>query len=179
MRRAVKLLLAWFAVFGLVLGLWQSVFPASFYADFPGWGHHWVSPDGPYNEHLMRDVGLGSLALATVASVALISGGAWLTRAVGLAEVVVNLPHQLYHQVHVSVLPTTADQGLQSATLTAVSLAAIALAVLAFRLPAADGSPARRTPSSASASVHRPGANSRETVASGSPAEGSDDEADA
>jgi hypothetical protein len=143
MRLAVTLLLAWFAFFGLALGLWQAVFPASFYADFPGPGHHWVSPDGPYNEHLMRDVGQGSLAIGTVALVALSTGVVWVARAVALAAVVVNLPHQLYHQAHVSLLPTAADQILQSVSLAAVSLTAIALVVLTFRLPAA---PAAATP---------------------------------
>ena len=135
MRLAVKLLLGWFVVFGLGIGLWQAVLPASFYADFPGMGHHWVSPDGPYNEHLLRDVGLGNLAVGTVALVALLTGGVWLARAVGLAVVVTNLPHQLYHQVHVSVLPTVTDQVLQSISLAAVSLTAVALLVLTSRLP--------------------------------------------
>ncbi len=135
MRLAVKLLLGWFALFGLGIGLWQAVLPASFYADFPGMGHHWVSPDGPYNEHLLRDVGLGNLAVGTVALVALLTEGVWLARAVGLAVVVTNLPHQLYHQAHVSVLPTVTDQVLQSISLAAVSLTAVALLVLTSRLP--------------------------------------------
>jgi hypothetical protein len=145
MRLAVTLLLGWFALFGLVIGLWQAVFPASFYADFPGMGHHWVSPDGPYNEHLLRDVGLGNLAVGTVALVALLTGVVWVARAVGLAVVVMNLPHQLYHQAHVSVLPSTTDQVLQSTSLAAVSLAAVALLVLTFRLPAVSASAAART----------------------------------
>ena len=74
MRLAVKLLLAWFALFGLTLGSWQAFSPASFYADFPGLGHRWVSPDGPYNEHLLRDVGQGNLAIGAVALVALCTG---------------------------------------------------------------------------------------------------------
>jgi hypothetical protein len=145
MRLAVTLLLGWFALFGLVIGLWQAVFPASFYADFPGMGHHWVSPDGPYNEHLLRDVGLGNLAVGTVALVALLTGVVWVARAVGLAVVVMNLPHQLYHQAHVSVLPSTTDQVLQSTSLAAVSLAAVALLVLTLRLPAVSASAAART----------------------------------
>ena len=135
MRFVLKLLLAWFALFGLTLGVWQALFPASFYADFPGLGHHWVSPDGPYNEHLMRDVGFGNLAVGTVALVALSTGVVWVIRAAGMAVLGISLPHQIYHQAHVSVLPTTPDQVLQSLTLTAVSVAAVALAVLAFRLP--------------------------------------------
>ncbi len=154
MRLAVKLLLGWFILFGLAVGLWQAAFPASFYADFPGMGHHWVSPDGPYNEHLLRDVGLGNLAIGAVAIVALRTGVVGVARAVGLAVVVVNLPHQLYHQVHVSVLPTLTDQVLQSVSLAAVSLAAIALAVLSFRLPAAPVSTAPSTTDGAPAPTH-------------------------
>ncbi len=144
MRLAVKVLLGWFALFGLGTGLWQAAFPAAFHADFPGWGHSWVSPDGPYNEHLLRDVGLGNLAVGTVALVALSTGVVWVARAVGLAVVVQDLPHQLYHQVHVSVLPTTTDQVLQSVSLAATSLAAVALLVLTLRLPAAVAPTARR-----------------------------------
>ena len=135
MRRAVSGLLGWFAVLGLGVGGWQALAPASFYEDFPGLGRHWVSVDGPYNEHLLRDVGLGNLAVGTVALVALLTGGVWLARAVGLAVVVTNLPHQLYHQAHVSVLPTVTDQVLQSISLAAVSLTAVALLVLTSRLP--------------------------------------------
>jgi hypothetical protein len=154
MRLVVRLLLAWFAFFGLTLGLWQWLFPASFYADFPGLGHHWVSPDGPYNEHLLRDVGQGNLAIGTVALVALLTGVVWLARAVGLAAVAANVPHHLYHQANVSILPGTADQVMQSLTLAVVTLAAIALAVLAFRLPAEAAATATRTVPASSAPTH-------------------------
>ena len=135
MRLAVKLLLAWFALFGMTIGGWQHFAPRSFFFDFPGFGRQWVSADGPYNEHLLRDVGQGNLAVGTVAFVALLTGGVWLARATGLAAVVANAPHQFYHQTHLHVLPTASDQVLQTVTLTAVTAAAIALTVLAFRLP--------------------------------------------
>ena len=154
MRLAVKLLLAWFALFGLAVGSWQAFSPASFYADFPGLGHRWVSPDGPYNEHLLRDVGQGNLAIGAVALVALLTGVVWVARAAGLAAVVANVPHQVYHQAHVTVLPEPTDQVLQSGTLAAVSLAAVALMVLAFRLPAAPTSTAPVSDRHAPASHH-------------------------
>ncbi len=75
MRGAVRGLLAWFTVFRLAVGGWQLMAPASFYNDFPGLGRHWVDVDGPYNQHLLRDVGQGNLAIAVVALVALVSGG--------------------------------------------------------------------------------------------------------
>lgn len=144
MRLAVKMLLAWFAFFGLAAGGWQQFAPRSFYDDFPGWGRHWVSPDGPYNEHLLRDVGQGNLAFGIVALVALLSGSVWLARATGLAAVFANVPHQIYHQRHLEVLHTTSDQMLQTATLSAVTVAAIALALLAFALQPETVAPARQ-----------------------------------
>ncbi len=146
MRRTVNALLIWFTFFGLSAGMWQMFWPESFFRDFPGWGRHWVSVDGPYNEHLVRDVGQGNLAFGVVALVALLTGSVWLARATGLAAVVANLPHQLYHQEHLHVLETTSDEVLQTVTLTLVSLAAVLLAALAFRLPAGP-SPAASTPS--------------------------------
>ena len=44
--------------------------PQSFYDDFPGLGRAWVSVDGPYNEHLVRDVGALNLALLVLFVVA-------------------------------------------------------------------------------------------------------------
>ena len=140
MRRTTAALLVWFAAFGVGAGSWQLIATRSFYEDFPGFGRHWVSVDGPYNEHLLRDVGQGNLALGVVALVALGSGSVWAARATGLAALVANLPHQLYHQEHLHVLETTGDQVLQTVTLTLVSITAVALTVLAFRLPA-DGGP--------------------------------------
>ncbi len=141
MRRTVNGLLAWFAVFGLGVGGWQVLAPGSFYEDFPGFGRHWVSVDGPYNEHLLRDVGQGNVALGVVALVALSTGGVWLARATGLAAVVAYLPHQLYHQLTLHLLETTSDEVLQTTTLSLVSIAAVLLTVLAFRLPAGERPP--------------------------------------
>src|SRR3712207_3319367 len=143
MRLAVKLLLAWFAFFGLAAGAWQQFAPRSFYDDFPGWGRHWVSPVGPYNEHLLRLVGQGNLAFGIVALVALVSGSVWLARATGLAAVFANVPQQAYPQPNLEVLPSMSDQVLQTTTLTAVTIAAIALAVLAFGLRPETVAPAQ------------------------------------
>ena len=135
MRTAVRVLLAWFAFYSLSVGVWQYVAPRTFYDDFPGFGRHWVDVDGPFNEHLLRDVGQGNLAFGVVALVALLTGGVWLARATGLAAVVANLPHHAYHQVNVDVLPTVSDQVLQTITLSLVSVTAVLLALLAFALP--------------------------------------------
>jgi hypothetical protein len=46
-----------------VLGSWALLAPRSFYDDFPGLGRSWIAVDGPFNEHLIRDVGALNLAL--------------------------------------------------------------------------------------------------------------------
>ncbi len=56
----------------LVIGLWALLAPRSFYDSFPGGnGMHWVSADGPYNRHLVSDVGSMYLALAALTVAAL------------------------------------------------------------------------------------------------------------
>ena len=48
------------------VGVWALADPASFNDDFPLPGRHWVSLAGPYNEHLIRDVGGLYLALGVL-----------------------------------------------------------------------------------------------------------------
>ena len=95
-------------------------------------------------QNLLRDVGQGNIGLGMVALTALLIGGVWLARVAGMAIVVANVPHQIYHQDHLDILPTVGEQVLQTATLSFVSLTAIVLTVLAFRLP--DGGPAGAEP---------------------------------
>jgi hypothetical protein len=40
-----------------VVGIWALLWPEQFFRDFPGFGRAWVGALGPYNEHLVRDVG--------------------------------------------------------------------------------------------------------------------------
>lgn len=89
--------LAILAFQGLLSGIWATAAPRSFYDDFPGFGLSWVAPDGPFNEHLMRDYGALNLALGIVALAAMI----WLTRglviATAIAWIVYSIPHIVYH----------------------------------------------------------------------------------
>jgi hypothetical protein len=126
----------------LAVGLWAQFAPASFYTDFPGSSLGWVAADGPYNEHLVRDVGGGSLALGIVALVALLRPHPTLVRAVALAALVTQVPHTIYHLLHLDLAPTLADRASQ------VILLASLLIVPALLLRAVR-SPARAHPSAA------------------------------
>ncbi|MFT4041480.1 MAG: hypothetical protein QM692_25070 [Thermomicrobiales bacterium] len=101
----------------LITGLWQQVLPRAFYDVFPGFGMEWVSPDGPYNEHLLRDVGGLNLALAFLIGLALARPTPTLARGVSVAVLIAQVPHFLYHAAHLDLLPTTLDRASQTGAL--------------------------------------------------------------
>jgi nucleoside-diphosphate-sugar epimerase len=117
----------------LPLGLWAQALPHAFYETFPGLGHAWVSGDGPYNEHLLRDFGSLNLALATVMLCALLRPTRELVRVAALAALVGGVPHFVYHAVHLDLLPSTADAVVQTIAL-AVPVA-VGLALLRTAAP--------------------------------------------
>jgi hypothetical protein len=102
----VRLLLVVMAAFSGLIGLWAQLAPRSFYDDFPGGGRHWVSADGPYNEHLVRDVGGLNLALTVVAAVAAIALVRVLAQTAALATLAFAVPHLAYHSAHTDLYDT-------------------------------------------------------------------------
>jgi hypothetical protein len=80
-----------------------------------------VAPDGPYNEHLVRDVGSLNLALAVVAAVALVTLARAAVLAAGLAWLVYGVPHLVYHARHLDVFDTSD----KIANVVALGLAAV------------------------------------------------------
>jgi hypothetical protein len=128
-RLVVRLALGYIAAVAVTVGVWAAFFPRSFYDGFPGLGHMWVSPDGPFNEHLVRDVGQLFLALAVVTVVATFFPIPTMVRAVAAAWLVQGLPHLVYHVAHRDLYDTT-DAVLNVASLgLLVVLAAVALAL--------------------------------------------------
>ena len=93
----------------LPVGVWAGVLPGSFFEQFPSFGRAWVSGDGPFNEHLLRDVGSLDLALAVVLAYALVSPTLELVRAAALATLVGSGLHFAYHVAHLDLLPSEAD----------------------------------------------------------------------
>ncbi|HSK97327.1 MAG TPA: hypothetical protein VK891_11980 [Euzebyales bacterium] len=87
------------AVTTLFVGAWAQVSPASFYASFP-FGRGWVAADGAYNEHLIRDVGGLTLALAVVTAAAARSMRPALVRLAAGATLLYAVPHLADHASH-------------------------------------------------------------------------------
>src|SRR5262245_55857499 len=136
----VRIGLVVLAASGALVGVWAGFAPRSFYDDFPGLGRTWVSVDGPYNEHLVRDVGWLNLALAVITLWAAVSLGRSLVLAVLAGWLVADVPHLVYHAAHLGGLSTG------DGTAEIVSLAvgpAIAGALLVLVVRSDDASVAR------------------------------------
>jgi hypothetical protein len=87
-----------------IVGAWALLAPGSFYADFV-LGRGWVALDGPYNEHLVRDVGALNLALAVVTAAAAHRRDPWLIRLAAAATLVYAVPHLAYHTTAMAPFP--------------------------------------------------------------------------
>lgn len=132
-RSAVRLALVLLVAQGLIVGVWAAAWPRSFYDDFPGGGRTWVSVDGPYNEHLVRDFGDLNLALAAVTLVALIAFTRVVALAAALGWIVYQAPHLVYHLRHLDLYDTS-DKVANVASLVLALVLPIVVLVGARRL---------------------------------------------
>ena len=96
-RRIIRAGLVVVSIPAAQLAVWATFAPRSFYDDFPGGGNAWVSPSGPYNEHLVRDVGAFNLGLLVVAIFAIATLERRLVQASLLAAVASGTPHLIFH----------------------------------------------------------------------------------
>jgi hypothetical protein len=104
------------------VGIWGLTAPRSFYNSFPGFGRHWVSALGPYNEHLIRDYAAAELGFAVLLAITAWWWGRRLVLASGAAFLAATLPHFGYH------LSTTGSFGTAD---NLASLGAFALEIVA------------------------------------------------
>jgi hypothetical protein len=134
-RRSALLLLALVAAF---VGGWATLSPDGFYQSFPGFGLHWVAQDGPFNEHLIRDVGGLYLGLGAASVAAVFARTATASRVVGLNWSLFNVLHLGYHILHLegSVLDKVGNVvGLGATLLFGLILLLPAHAVQATPIP--------------------------------------------
>lgn len=119
--RDARVLLGVLAAGTAVVGAWALAVPGSFYSSFP-FERAWVALDGPYNEHLVRDVGALNLALALVLVWAWRSPTSERVRLAALATLVYAVPHFGYHAAHLE--PLTAGDAIAQTTTLAVTVLA-------------------------------------------------------
>jgi hypothetical protein len=127
-ERWQRIALGYVALVALQIGVWAQFAPQSFYDDFPGFGRAWVSVDGPYNEHLVRDVGGLYLALAVLVIAAAVTLSRHLIVAASVAVIVSGVPHLVYHLFNTDGL-SSGDLALSIGGLTLFAAIPVALIV--------------------------------------------------
>jgi tellurite resistance protein TehA-like permease len=98
-----RITLAYLTIMGVAVGIWAFCFPLAFYSTFPGFGFTWVSVDGPFNQHLVRDVGAAFLMMGGLAGLGLLRPLLAAPFAVGFATLIFNLAHFSYHATHLGM----------------------------------------------------------------------------
>jgi hypothetical protein len=125
---------------GLLSGIWATAAPRGYFDDFPGFGLSWLAPDGPFNEHLMRDYGALNVALGVVA----LCAAMWLTRTLvitaAIAWIVYSVPHIVYHALNGQAYDTSDHVAIVGSLLFAPVVAIVVL--WAIRGTAAADAPA-------------------------------------
>lgn len=133
-----RIALGYLALVSLQIGVWAVAAPRSFYDDFPGLGRSWVAADGPYNEHLVRDVGALNLAFAVLVIAAAIRLTRTLVTTTSIAGLVWGVPHLLYHLVNSGEL-SVGDAAASIGGL--VAFVALPVALLVFVRPTLGDGP--------------------------------------
>jgi nucleoside-diphosphate-sugar epimerase len=107
----VRLVLWLLALSAAAIGIQAAFTPRSFYDDFP-FGRGWVAMNGPYSEHLIRDVGALNLGLLVLTLGALWIGTRAVARLAAATWFVWSVPHLVYHLRHPGMAMAGADKGL-------------------------------------------------------------------
>ncbi len=138
-RRWLRIALGYLALVSLEIGLWAQFAPRSFYDHFPGLGRAWVSVNGPYNEHLVRDVGGLNLGLAAVLIIAIVTLSRPTIIAAAAASLLYGVPHLIYHIVNTDGL-ASGDVAASLGGLALFAVVPIALIVVSPKIsvPAHD-----------------------------------------
>ncbi|MEU1052808.1 hypothetical protein ABZ397_09650 [Streptomyces sp. NPDC005876] len=102
----------------VLLGLWVLLLPELF------WKWPWVSHLPPYNEHLLRDFGGASLAVAVVLCAAVATMERRLVLTALVAYLASSVPHLLFHARHLTPLSTASGAGFLTLLGVAVLLPA-------------------------------------------------------
>jgi hypothetical protein len=134
---AARALLALVAVGNGEVGIWGIAAPRSFYDSYPGFGRHWVSVLGPYNEHLVRDFTAADLGLAVLLAIAAWWWGRRLVLAAGAAFLAATVPHFAYHLTTTESLRTVDNALSLGAFALEIAVVTVAM-VVATQTPGTD-----------------------------------------
>jgi hypothetical protein len=110
----------------IVIGAWALFAPHAFYDNFPTSASHWVAGLGPYDEHLVRDVGSLLMAIGVLQVWAAARLSLLLVRVALVVGLVYGIPHLIFHASETGSMST----GDNVVNITMLALAVIAALVL-------------------------------------------------
>jgi len=103
-RKRIRLGLLFLGLPQLAIGLYALFFSRDFFREFP-FGRSWAEL-GPYNEHLVTDVGALFCAMGVIALFGAARVERRLSQAVALGWIVFTVPHLIFHLGHREALET-------------------------------------------------------------------------
>ena len=148
LKTMVRVALGYLILVSLPIGLWALLAPRSFYDDYPGLGRVWVAVDGPYNEHLVRDIGALNLALTVLLIAAAVTATRAMVVTAAIASLVWGIPHLVYHIANAGDLDA-GDAAASIAGLAVFAVLPVVLIVVSGSLEDEEPGTAHRTRSEA------------------------------
>jgi AhpD family alkylhydroperoxidase len=130
---AMRTTLVLLAIPQVGIGVWALISPRGWFENFPGAGNHWLPFFGPFDEHLVVDVGSAFLALGVLLVVAAVSLERRLVLIAASTYLAYQLPHAIYH-FGADDRMTSGDQ-IANAIALAIALLAAGGIVIASRRP--------------------------------------------
>jgi alkylhydroperoxidase family enzyme len=105
-RGATRFLLLALGIPQALIGFWALFAPRSFYDDFPAGTDGWVNQLGPFDEHLVTDVGSLFVAIGVLAILAGISLRRHFVVGATVAWLLYAVPHFVWHLLNLEPLAT-------------------------------------------------------------------------
>ena len=133
-RGAIRFLLLALGIPQGLIGLWALLSPQSFYDDFPAGTDGWVHVLGPFDEHLVTDVGSLFVALGVVLAFAAVSLRRGTVLAAATAWLIFSVPHFLWHMFNLEPYDT-ADAVSNTLTLGWTVVGGLLVLFLTLRRP--------------------------------------------
>jgi hypothetical protein len=133
-RGAIRFLLFALGIPQALIGLWALLAPSSFHDDFPAGTDGWVDVLGPFDEHLVTDVGALFVALGFLLCFAAVSLRRETVVVATIAWLIFAIPHLAWHVFNLEPYGT-ADAIGNTAALAWTVLAGL-LVLLLLRAPA-------------------------------------------
>jgi alkylhydroperoxidase family enzyme len=131
-RGGIRFLLLALGVPQGLIGMWALFAPRSFYDDFPSGTDGWVNALGPFDEHLVTDVGALFVGLGVLLAIAAFTLHRTTVVAAAVTWLIYAVPHTVWHLFNLDPYGT-ADAVLNSVALVGQVIGGLVVLMLVLR----------------------------------------------